>query len=585
MTCVINGKAVIPDKQNWPRLLVAIAERFISEKNPNLAKLNRIPIYRSKVFFMHGKSDFGNCSLLSNGKWIYTNYDSQTIITIIGNLCRHCGAALDNVVITYSLKDRDILRNEKNFSSFSKAKTIVNDETMAIIVAILEEHFSNGIRPISVIDINKLKNRYLEITGEKIILLDIDISTLLNTIGIQCGEKVFLISSSVKKSLALLLERLIIEDNRLFYYEEFYDTHADYLQAMNIFSAELLKAALPEAMPSLCYLKKYFVTNRSVSIESEILRCYETAVCLSYEQLKSKLPYAPFNKIKQILAQNSGYIRVNTSTYTHVNKVEIDEKEQVIAKYKVNDEIAEHGYVSLALLDVSASLELNHGISEPAVKNSLFQIFLSDRYEKRGNIISEKGAVLNSSLVFENYCLSHDRLTLDELLKFEKEINGSVHSQSLFVAYDTMVRADKDTFVSDSEINFDIEAADNALALFVCKDVIALRAVTSFTSFPYIDGYLWNLFLLESYCKRFSKRFKFQCLSVSSQNVGAIFRKSAGFDDYVAVLAAAVANSSVVLDAKEVGNFLFDSGYVAARTANTISKVTMEARVLRERRV
>ncbi|GHU96327.1 hypothetical protein AGMMS49974_10080 [Deltaproteobacteria bacterium] len=47
--------------------------------------------------------------------------------------------------------------------------------------------------------------------------------------------------------------------------------------------------------------------------------------------------------------------------------------------------------------------------------------------------------------MFRDYCLSRVRLTLAELLDFEKEINGSVDSQSMFVAYNTMVRVDKDT--------------------------------------------------------------------------------------------------------------------------------------------
>ena len=172
---------------------------------------------------------------------------------------------------------------------------------------------------------------------------------------------------------------------------------------------------------------------------------------------------------------------------------------------------------------------------------------------------------------------------MDELLEFEKEINGRIHNQSLFVAYDTMVRVDKDTFIGDSEISFDTETTDNALSLFVHTDVISLQSVTSFTSFPYIDGYPWNWYLLESYCKRFSKRFMYQCLSVNSRNVGAVFRKSAGFIDYIDVLATAVAASNIELNDKVVGNYLFERRYIAKRTG-AVSKVVAKARILRERR-
>lgn len=581
VNCLINGRAVIPDKHNWTRLLVAIIEQFIKENNPNLGVLDRKPLYGRNVFFRHHKPDFGACFKLSNGKWIYTNYNPQTIVTIIGNLCRYCGVPLNNVFITYVPKDSHVLRRKCNHALLTKPKTAVSDKTKAAIMAILEKHFSNGIRLGSIIDINKLKNFYLAASGEEL-SSEIEISSLLYVIGIQHKDKVFAISSNGKKDLMRLLDRLISEDNRLFFYEEFYDAHVAFLQAMYIFSPELLKTVLSGILPSLRYSRICFSIEDCVTVESEILRRYETAVCLSYEQLKARLPYVPIDKIKQVLAQNRDFIWVNTGIYTHTSKLEIDKAEQRAIEQRIEGKIAEQGYVSLANIAVSNNLERNPELSETAVKNGLFQICLADRYEKRGNIITPKGSVLNSVAVFKDYCLSHDRLTLDKLLGFEKEISCNGYNQSLFVAYDTMVRVDKDTFVSEGEIEFDIELTDNALARFVKTDVIPLRAVKSFTLFPYVDGYPWNLFLLESYCRRFSNLLKFQCLSVNSRNVGAIFRKSAGFTDYPAVLAYAVANSDVRLREKEVGDFLFESGYVARRTG-VISNVITKARMLRER--
>lgn len=583
MTCEINGQAVILDKQKWSRLLVAITERFITEKNSNIAVLDGKSLYGNKIFLMPKQADFGTCSLLSNGKWIYTNYNPQVIVKIIGNLCRHCGVALENVVITYLPKDEFIPKDEQNILLMSELKAIVNDETKAIVVAILEEHFPNGIRPNSVIDINKLKSYYNDVTGGEIISTDIDISSLLKAIGILHGEKVYAVSSRGKKGLAELLDRLISEDTRLFYYDEFYDAYAGFFQTMHVFSAELLKIMLPNILPSFSYLRTYFGVTSKVTVESELLRCYKTTVCLSYEQLKAKLPYVPLDKIKLVLAQNRDFIWVSTGVYTLVGKIEIDRGERGAAEEKVEAEVAEHGYASLASLDVSKSLELNPNLSETAVRNGLFQVCLADHYEKRGNIITQKGGALNSVAVFKDYCLTHDRLTIDELLGFEKEINGSVHSHALFVAYDIMVRVDKNTFINDSEISFDVEATDNALALFVHAHVIPLRAVTSFNSFPHIDGYPWNWFLLESYCKRFSRQFEFQCLSVSSRNVGAIFHKSAGFTDYATVLATAVAAAAIELNEKKVGDFLFEKGYVARRTG-FVSDVIAEVRILKERR-
>lgn len=55
LTCTINGQAVVPSKQNWSQLLVAITERFIADGNPNLASLPWNPLFGSKVFFCQRK--------------------------------------------------------------------------------------------------------------------------------------------------------------------------------------------------------------------------------------------------------------------------------------------------------------------------------------------------------------------------------------------------------------------------------------------------------------------------------------------------------------------------------------------------
>ena len=342
------------------------------------------------------------------------------------------------------------------------SQTVVDDKVRAAVVTILEERFPNGIRPCSVIDINKLKNYYHEATDEEITSVEMDIPTLLNAIGTRHGEKVFAVSSSAKQALAELLGRLLSEDNRLLFYDELYDAHSDFFQEMHIYSPELLRTVLTCICSSLRYSKNYFITGSDVSVESEVLRCYETAACLSYEQLKAKLPYIPFDRIKQELAQNSGFVWVNTGVYTHISKIQIDENERCVACNKIREDVSNHGFASIAFLDVSASLELNPDLSESAVKNGLFQVCLADKYEKRGNIVTSKGTILNSVAVFEDFCRSHDRLTLDELLEFEHEINGGAHSQSLYVAYDNMVRTDRDTFVADNEIQFNVDAMDDA---------------------------------------------------------------------------------------------------------------------------
>jgi hypothetical protein len=273
---------------------------------------------------------------------------------------------------------------------------------------------------------------------------------------------------------------------------------------------------------------------------------------------------------------------VNTGLYSHISKIELDEGERKAACDIVKREIAERGFASLSSIDVSTSIELNPTISETALLNALFQVCFADGYEKRGKIITRKGDTLNALAILKDYCLSNDCLTLEELQEFEKEISGYSGVVSLTAAYEVMVRVDKNTFVSDSEISFDVKAVDDALSLFVHANVIPLQSVTSFTSFPYIDGCSWNLYLLESFCKRFSQQFIYLSLSVNNQNVGAICRKSIKFTDYLDALVSVVAISDIELTEEAVGNYLFESKYIARKTGS-VQEIVEKARILRER--
>jgi hypothetical protein len=71
---------------------------------------------------------------------------------------------------------------------------------------------------------------------------------------------------------------------------------------------------------------------------------------------------------------------------------------------------------------------------------------------------------------------------------------------------------------------------------------------------------------------------------VSNRNVGAIFKKSTGLADYTAVLATAVSDATINLNEAEVGDFLFEYGYIARRT-RVIADVIEKAQILRLRKV
>jgi hypothetical protein len=262
----------------------------------------------------------------------------------------------------------------------------------------------------------------------------------LEAAGISHGEKIYVIPSAGKLRLADLINKLFVEGHRLFYYKEFYKTYLEFMQEMNIFTPDLLRTVLRNIPFPFYYYRHYCVTDKEINGESEILRCYETNSILSWEEAKVKLPFIPLSKIKHTVVYNDNFLRVSNGVFAHISTVVIDDNDIYKARKKIENQILQHGFASLAMIDVSASLELNPCLSEYTAKKGLFQSFFAKDYEKRGNIIMKKGKVPKSAVVLENFCFSKDIIKRKELVHFEKEIRGYYSSKSIEVALDKMIR-------------------------------------------------------------------------------------------------------------------------------------------------
>jgi len=468
-------------------------------------------------------------------------------------------------------------------STVSFSQMLMDEHLRKVVATVFAHNFPNGIRPNSIIDTNRLKLCCLALDCRISLELS-DIPLILESLGVRHGDKVYMVSAESKKKIFDLMQQLIRKGNQLFFYSELYDIHANLLLDMNIFSVKLLKSVLQEIQPNLCFKSKYCLLNNFVSIENEVLRCFSESHCLSHEQLKSMLPYVPIDTIRQMLSKIGEFINIGRGLYTHINNIALYEDECLVAREKLKAEITNSAYVSLVSADLQHSFAMNPHFSAGVVRYAFFQRYLANEHERRGSIVTARGVPINHKVAIREFIKSHKRLTLESLVTFEKDLTGGFHSVSLFIAHDYMVRTNADTFVNDSEISFDVVATDEMLKLFFDSDVIPLQAVTSFTSFPHIDGYSWNWFLLESFCRRFSNEFSYQCLSVNNKNVGALYRKGQAFSDYIDILAYAVVKANVNLTENDIGDFLFEKRYIAVRS-NSLKKVLEKSQFLSERGV
>jgi hypothetical protein len=322
--------------------------------------------------------------------------------------------------------------------------------------------------------------------------------------------------------------------------------------------------------------------EEEISLENELIRCFDDTVLLNHEQIAEKLQYVPLAIVKQSLGQNGDFIWNNLETYTHIRKVEITEAERLVISDFVQKQVSINGYASAADIPTEDISERNCELSETAIHTAVYRICLADNYDKRGKIIVNKGIQLDALGIMKEHCRCLDKCTLDDLLAFEKELTGEQHRWiPMEAAYATMIRTDENLYIAENHVIFDVAAIDKVIAAFCFGEYIPLRAVTTFAAFPY-TGQAWTMYLLESYVRRFSNVFRFVVLAVNSKNAGAIVRKSCPLK-YREILADALAKSNIQLSGESVVTFLYESGYIGKRSISNASKLIEQVKIIRER--
>lgn len=90
--CSIDNTEI--EGKNWARILVAIVELELSNRNPALEDLYKEPLYANRAnrpFFVKEKIEGLHCAELSNGYWININWSIPRLMEIIRAFCLRCG--------------------------------------------------------------------------------------------------------------------------------------------------------------------------------------------------------------------------------------------------------------------------------------------------------------------------------------------------------------------------------------------------------------------------------------------------------------------------------------------------------------
>ncbi len=458
----------------------------------------------------------------------------------------------------------------------------------SMIIMVLSAYYPNGFRLNSPIELLRFRRFAAEDFGEEVALTDEELKQSISICGTLFNGKIYIVSTETEEKIKNEIDATFKDGVELIFYETFYEKNEDWLFPASIISVEMLKCILLKLYPNYKHRGNY-ITNIAndgselAKIEREIVRVWGDDILLGYEQLATRLPNIPFEKIRYALAYSSDFIWNSERIYTHVNKVDITNEECIVIADYIAATCRTYGYASLSDAPLGEIKERNYELSLTAIHNAVFVIVLADKYDRRGKIITRKGDTLDALTIMKEHCRALDKCFLQDLLDFERELTGESHRWiPMEAGYSVMVRSDEDSYISEKYVHFETSAIDSALDLFVTGEYLPLKSVTSFAAFPHC-GQVWNLFLLESYCRRFSDRFRFEVLSVNSKNAGVIIRKSCRLS-YIQIMANEVAESYIPLEKTVIEDFLYNNGYIGRRSYKKINDLIEQAKAIRERK-
>ena len=453
----------------------------------------------------------------------------------------------------------------------------------------MSAYFPNGYKLDSPIELMRLRNVAADCLNSDLSISDEELTQHIATCGTHYGGKVYIVETMTEDKIKKEVHTVVADGTNIIFYSEFYERNRHWLFLERVVSEDMLIDILEKLLPKFSFKKNYFSPKpldggETSKISDEIIRIWGDDTLLSYNQITERLPYIPIQKLKAALTQNDFFIWDAPETYTHMGKFEITDESRTEITRLVSAACRVSGYVSLDNIPIDELVVFNHTLSITAVHTAVYKLCLEAEFRQSGKIVAFKHEPIDVSQIMADYCRSADRLTLDELLNFQEELIGKTHTHhyALEAGYSAMIRLNKNVFISDRFVNFDSNAIDDIIEIFLQGEYLPLGYVTTFATFPHC-GQPWSLYLLESYCRRYSIRYRFESPALNSKNAGVIVRKTCNLK-LGEIFADAVVRADIQLNKEKILDFLYDEGYIGRRSYAKINELIECVRVVRERK-
>ncbi|MCM1042983.1 MAG: hypothetical protein NC350_02095 [Corallococcus sp.] len=450
---------------------------------------------------------------------------------------------------------------------------------------LLIKKFPYGIRVDSPIDLTKLQ-RFAEAFQVELAQDEELLKEQIKVGGLSFEGKYYFIADETVIAITDKINAIFDEGYTLVYFDKLLNQNFDRFDEQHISSSELLREVVRRCSADW-FVSKNFVRNESErineadAVEQEFENVWGDSVTHTYNDMYQLLPYMPEDTIRRYLSISKKFVWSSFETFAWIDKIIIsDEERQAILDY-VSTECDATGHAAIGNVPQGNIAEVNYDFSQTAIETAIYRLILQDHFALKGKLLTRKDNSTDALTLAKDYCDGKDELTFTELNDYVTAINGVERRQITFeAAYDQMVRVQENKFVADRFVRFDVAAIDNLLDDIIEGDFASIRSIATFVMFPNC-GHTWTHYLVESFCLKYSNKYKLQIINYNDKNAGMIVRKECNFS-YEDMLAIVAANCKLPLQADIIGQYFFDNGYSTRKKASIIDRALSKAKQMRE---
>lgn len=455
---------------------------------------------------------------------------------------------------------------------------------------LLLQGFSKGFQKESGLDLRKLRKRWQDTFGAELTDSDETVRHLLSLHCVDSGKRWYLseqiLSDRDQKIVLEYIESVLAGGKTVLFYASIYAALEEKLESP-ILTSDLLSKYLQATLKEKYYLSdRYLATeaNAQVNVVDEIKE-----VMISFgkpihtDELKAQLHHLPGEQVERELHLHREFIMDAFHMYFHEALIELSEEEKEgIAGY-IQGILDEQGYMIGNNLHRELKqlypelIERMDCLSDLGVRGVIANK-LQDRFTFTDAVITPKGTAMNMIDIFATYCKGNTPFSLDDLTAFAAECGVVIYWDAV---HNNCTRVSEDSFVANTDVQWDISRIDAAITLACPSDYVVLQKIKIFDAFPHV-GHAWNSYLLEQYVATVSEQYMLLHSSYAKKETsGVIVRKSAGYESFDDVLVDLLANAPVALERGPCLEYLAEQGCITRKRLGSITEIIARAKLLR----